>query len=125
VVMGQALAAEEGEATGGAHGGGDVGEGGGAVVGEQGAEPAGGDVERSALEGMGLGVGLDELDVGGAPGGGALTGQVEHASGEVDAENRPLGGAGGEVEGRLAGAAADVQHPVGGLNDDGVEEPLP
>jgi hypothetical protein len=71
-----------------------------------------------------LGVGLQEADVGQALLPAEPAGMIEHLRGEVDAQRAAgHGGAGGVPRG-LAGAAADVKHPVVRSHVRGGAEPL-
>lgn len=63
---------------------------------------ADGGVEGGGLEGVELGVRVEEAHVGDVLRGGASTGDVEHRGGQVDTDDTAVCGEPGGVEGALA-----------------------
>ncbi len=101
----------------------DVGESGDGIVEEHDPEAAHGEVEDLRFEGMHLGVGLAEADVGQALVQGSTPSQLEHLRREVDPQGR--GGGAADVARRASGAAADVEDVHRAADRHGVEEAPP
>ena len=80
------------------------------------------DVERAALEGVDLRVGVAELDVVETFGGGGLAREGEHLRRQVDAERGAVRRDPCDVAGGLPVAAADVEHAVAFANGGRGEE---
>jgi hypothetical protein len=112
------------QASRGTHGSTDVGKRGDWIREEHRPEPADRDVEALSREVMDLGVGLLERDVVQPFGFRQPAGSLDHRRGEVYAHHTAGRGQAPGVTGRLAFAAPDVEHLIGGTNVVGAAQDL-
>ena len=112
----------EGEASSRAKGSAEVGERCRGVTEEHASHAAHGHVEGRQVEGVHLGVALDELDVADGLALGGLPGDGQHRPREVQTEHRAVAGASGQRTRRRPGAATDVEDPVVRADVTGLEQ---